>query len=113
LKQSHGIAPRAEFADLSLEELMGAVEKGRVSMVARLRATYQMWDELPPAQREEKRIADGYYGWCNNEQVLESNNDTRLQPTVQEVASSYISASGRIVNHGENYRHQSKPRGKI
>ena len=50
---------------------------------------------------EEQRLGGdrdpGYYGWCRKkryrEQILDPNNDTGLQRTVQEVADRYIKRS--------------------
>lgn len=103
MPQSHGIVPFAKAVDLSYLEPMVAPVQGSALQAVHTRdiSVRQTFDELPHWKKMELFKREGYYGWKNHGQVLESNNDTGLQSAVSKVASRYIGPEGRIVVHGK------------
>lgn len=114
MSQSRGIAQPVTLADLSLEELMDAQDRVLASSGDRSRDMMQTrnFDLLSHEEKMREFIREGYYGVSND--LLEKNNDTGLQPTVQEVADRYISRTdGRNVDHGPLHRDQPKWSGAL
>lgn len=100
MPQYHGPAPFAFNVVLSSEELMDALVQDNVLRVDLSRATF---DSLSHEQKMRVFKREGYYGWKHG-QVLEEDANGRLQPSVQKLASRYISPEGRDVVHGKDHR---------
>lgn len=107
MSQSHGTAPFVPLADLSSKDDMDALFKGSVLLEDRLRDTKKLAWPIRKPWLDEKSGGDrdeGYYGFKRcprrpyREQILEANNDTRLQSVVREVADRYIKSPGKGSN---------------
>lgn len=99
MSQSHGIVPLANSADWLLKEAMDALDRANALQEDLIRGTttepgsyhYDPVDDHRGGDRDE-----GYYSFkrCRKKsfrgQILDKNNDTRLQQIVSEVADRYI-----------------------
>lgn len=114
MSQSRGIAQPAEPVVSLYEELTDVLDRARASMAVPSLDMMQTrnFDLLSHEEKMREFIREGYYGFSND--ILEKNNDTGLQPTVQEVANRYLSRTeGRNMDHGPLHRDKSKRCGSL
>lgn len=112
MSQSPGPAQHVTLADLLSQDSMDVVDLAHVLQEAPLKDILS-WQHESQMTRLGGDRDDGYYGWkTNREQVLEKDNDTRLQSNVQKVADRYISANGWDPVYGTPNRDKPRNRGE-